>query len=148
MHEATLLPSMPTLSRLFIKTALGYLSIGLLLGIFLSLPLQGAGQTWQPLLWPVWIHLLTVGWLTQLIFGVAFWLFPRYSREQPYGPAFLAAWSYYLLNAGLLLRGASEPMVLYTAQLPWRYLLLLSALLQATGGILMVIYLWTRTRPR
>jgi hypothetical protein len=35
------------------------------------------------LLWPTYLHLLVLGWLTQLIFGVAFWMFPRYSARNP-----------------------------------------------------------------
>ncbi len=139
---------MPALARLFVKTALVYLGAGLLLGIYLALPARGAWLTWQHLLWPIWIHMLTLGWLSQLIFGVAFWLFPRHSREQPYGPAHLAWWTYFMLNSGLLLRWVSEPLTLYSPFSLWRYLLLLSALLQAASGILMAGYLWTRTKPR
>jgi hypothetical protein len=47
---------------------------------------------------------LTVGWLTQLIFGVAYWLFPRISKANPYGPAAAAYVALALLNAGIVLR--------------------------------------------
>ena len=59
---------------------------------------------------PVYFHLLMVGWVTQLIFGVAFWMFPRYSKEKPRGREGLAWAMYASLNAGLLLRGLAEPM--------------------------------------
>ena len=35
------------------------------------------GEEWQTSLYFTYLHLLVVGWITQIIFGVAFWLFPR-----------------------------------------------------------------------
>jgi hypothetical protein len=63
---------MPILARTFIKTSFIYLGIALVLGILL------AGQSMWNLpmiiasLFPQYVHLLTVGWLTLLIFGVAY----------------------------------------------------------------------------
>ena len=105
-------------------------------------------RVWQGLFWPVWIHLLTVGWLTQLIFGVAFWLFPRHSRMRPYGPQQLAWTAYPLLNAGILLRLFAEPAIAWTASPLWRGLAGLSAAFQWVAGTLMAVYLWTRVKQR
>ncbi|SHK68861.1 hypothetical protein [Rhodothermus profundi] len=139
---------MPDLSRWYVKTALAYLALALLLGIVIVWPAEGGLQRWQGVFWPAWIHLLTVGWLTQLIFGVAFWLFPRHSRARPYGPQALARAAYPLLNAGIVLRILSEPAITWTASVWWRGLLMLSALLQWTAGLFMVSYLWTRVKRR
>lgn len=140
---------MPKLSRWFVKTALGYLALALLLGVALVWPTETAGwRVWQGLFWPVWIHLLTVGWLTQLIFGVAFWLFPRHSRMRPYGPQQLAWTAYPLLNAGILLRLFAEPAIAWTASPLWRGLAGLSAAFQWIAGTLMAVYLWTRVKQR
>ena len=59
--------------------------------------------------YPTYLHLVTVGWLTNLIFGVAFWMFPRYTAESPRGSDALGWASYAGLNAGLLLRLIGEP---------------------------------------
>ncbi len=139
---------MPDLSRWYVKTALVYLALALLLGVAIVWPAEGGASFWQGLLWPAWIHLLTVGWLTQLIFGVAFWLFPRHSRARPYGPQALARVAYPLLNAGILLRLVAEPAIAWTAAPLWKRLLAFSALLQWTAGALMVGYLWTRVKRR
>lgn len=138
---------MPLLARLYIKTALAYLGGSLLLGVVLA---QGPAALpgWTAALGPTWVHLLVVGWLTQLIFGVAFWFFPRYSKEKPHGTTALAWAAYGMLNGGLLLRLVAEPAVTTGAEGPWRALLVLSAALQALGVALFVAYLWPRVRTK
>lgn len=76
---------MPPLTRWFIRAALAYLVLALCVGVFLTLP------TGNPIsgLFPVYFHLLTFGWLTQLIFGVALWIFPTYSNAKPRGHEWL-----------------------------------------------------------
>jgi hypothetical protein len=71
----------PRVSRWFIRTAMMYLVAALLLGAVMQSPLAARVPLLQ-VLWPTYVHLLVVGWLTQLIFGVAYWMFPRYSAER------------------------------------------------------------------
>jgi hypothetical protein len=63
---------MPRLARWHLRTALAYFVLALLAGVLLAgraiLPLP----TWVNALSPVYFHLLMVGWVTQLIFGVVF----------------------------------------------------------------------------
>jgi hypothetical protein len=100
---------MPIVTRWFIKTSLMYLIAALVLGVAetaqapLGLP-AGLAVTGS-----VYVHLLVVGWITQMIFGVAYWMFPKYSKETPRGSDRLATASYVCLNAGLLLRVLGEP---------------------------------------
>ncbi|PJB67886.1 MAG: hypothetical protein CO094_02665 [Anaerolineae bacterium CG_4_9_14_3_um_filter_57_17] len=61
---------MPLLTRTFIKTAMVCLAFALVLGILLTSGVTNG-------LFPVYIHLLVFGWLTQLIFGVIYWMFPK-----------------------------------------------------------------------
>jgi hypothetical protein len=96
-------------------------------------------------LWPTYLHLLVLGWLTQLIFGVARWMFPRdRSTTTPSGERL--GWATYIsLNAGLVLRSIAEP----GPASRWRSgLLLLSALLQVAAGWLFVLTTWPRVRGR
>ncbi len=97
---------------------------------------------------PLFIHLLTVGWLTNLIFGVAHWMFPIASREQPRGRERLAWVAYALLNAGLLLRAAAEPTQALAADVGVAFVLAFSALLQAAGGVAFAFHIWPRVRGR
>lgn len=109
---------MPLLTRTFIKTALIYLALALALGIALAF---GATNG----LFPVYIHLLVFGWLTQLIFGVVYWMFPKYSTQKPRGHESLGWVTYALLNLGLILRAIAEPF-----QTSPGILLVLSAIFQ------------------
>jgi hypothetical protein len=138
---------MPFLSRLFIKTSLGYLGLALLVGVVLAAgPLAGAGRL--AAFYFAYVHLFVVGWLTQLIFGVAFWLFPRFSRERPYGSERVPWLTYLLLNAGLLLRVGAEPVVLLRPGSAAGVVLAVSALLQWLAGLLFAGYLWRRVKRK
>jgi hypothetical protein len=138
---------MPRLSRWFLKTAFIYLAIGLAIGVLL------AGQSLWTLpkfvsaLYPAYIHLLTVGWLTLLIFGVAFWMFPKYSLEQPHGNEKPSWAAYFLINIGLILRILTEPFISQYRS-GWAFLLVVSAFLQWAGGMALITSLWKRVKVK
>ena len=108
--------------------------------------LQVASTSWSSVLWPTYVHMLVLGWLTQLIFGVAFWMFPKRSSEGSGGSQRLGWASYWLLNAGLLLRIFGEPARAIGAPTGW--LLIVAALLQLAGGWAFVVNTWPRVRER
>ena len=139
---------MPPLTRWFIRTALTYLVAALLAGLGLALgqvvalpPVFGALQ-------PVYFHLLMVGWVTQLIFGVVVWMFPKYSSEQPRGNERLGWATYILLNAGLLLRALGEPLIAAQPASGAGWLLAGSAVLQFLAGWAFVANTWLRVKER
>jgi hypothetical protein len=139
---------MPPLTRWLIRTALVCFVAGLLLGVAMQ---ARAAREALPLLaaaWPGYVHLLTVGWVTQLIMGVAFWLFPRTDRSQPAPPAWLGWTGYVLLNGGLLMRLAAEPAAMLDPATGLRGLLPLSALLQLAAACCFALLLWPRVRSR
>ena len=144
---------MPLLSRCFLKTAMVYFVAGSCLGGYLLVAVglqHAASPVWQPVYW----HMLLVGWLMQLIFGVAFWMFPppagqlRPTHPSPQHFPALAWFTYAALNGGLLLRVVVEPWhgVRPHAGLGW--LLVLSAVLQVAAGWTFVITIWSRIRGR
>lgn len=125
---------MPPLTRWFVKLSLVYFVAAL------------AGSVWQAAGGPLWltpviIHLLVVGWVTGMIFGVAYWMFPKFSTEQPRGANGLAVASFVLLNLGLLLRVVGEPMAV-------GWLLVTSAVLQWLGAAAFVANTWPRVKGR
>src|SRR5581483_9429109 len=138
---------MPTLTRWYIKTSFTYLSLALVAGLLLAsqpifkLPALGS-------LFPVYIHLLVFGWLTQLVFGVVYWMFPKYSTERPRGFESLGWWTYGLLNVGLFLRAVAEPInsVLPNPITAWA--LVASAIFQFGAGLTFVVNSWPHVRER
>lgn len=139
---------MPTLARWYIKAALVYFVLALLAGVIvqartvIDLPSRLAA------LRPVYIHLLTVGWITQLIIGVGYWMFPKFSRDNPRGNERLAWATFILLNLGLALRVISEPQVSVRATPDLSWMLALSAVMQLVAGWLFVINTWARIKER
>lgn len=136
----------PRKSRWLIKTALVYLAAALALGVVRAGQSAGLFPGSAAPLWLPQLHLLTVGWLTQLIFGVAFWLFPSVSRKGAdwFEPAIWVA--YVALNLGLLLRLLAEPALLPPGAQSWG--LLGSAVLQWIASICFVVYFWRRMRTK
>jgi hypothetical protein len=135
---------MPLLTRWFLKAALLYLVLALCAGILLVLPntspIAGA--------FPVYFHLLTFGWLTQLIFGIALWMFPKYSPEKPRGYEWLGWSTFVFLNAGLILRAIFEPMNAFASSTFSGWMLVIAAVFQWLSGVTFVANTWKRVRER
>ncbi len=138
---------MPPLTRWFVKTSFAYLALALIAGLLLALQsifnLAALGG-----LFPVYIHLFVLGWLTQLIFGVVFWMFPKYSTEKPRGSETLGWWAYGLLNIGLILRAVVEPVDSFHPNSFSGWTLVLSAIMQFLAGLLFVINSWGRVKEK
>ncbi len=138
---------MPRLVRWFVKAAF--------LWLILALALKAASlSSWGsaiPAITPVSWHALFVGWLTQLIFGIAHWMLPTIPgapKERLRGDERLMWGVFFLLNSGLLMRVLAEPMVIQGGAFAfWRWMLLTSAWLQWLAAVLFVINSWRRARP-
>ena len=138
---------MPPLTRWYIKSALLYLIAGLLIALLQAGPavarvpvIAAAG--------PAQVHLLVVGWVTQMIFGVAYWMFPKYALDTPRGNNAVAVVTFALLNVGLLLRVVAEPLhtVHPSATLGW--LLAAAALAQWLAAIGFAANTWPRVKVK
>jgi hypothetical protein len=135
---------MPPLTRWFLKAALIYLVLALCAGIFLALP------DTDPIagVFPVYFHLLTFGWLTQLIFGIASWMFPKYTPARPRGHEWLGWATFILLNTGLTLRVIFEPLNGIAASALSGWMLVTAAFLQWLAGVAFVANTWQRVREK
>lgn len=138
---------MPTLTRWYLKTALLYLLAGLVMGVIIAAQDVWAVMPCLSSLTPVYIHFLVLGWLSQLIFGVAYWMFPKL----PPGcnarlHESLATAAFFLLNLGLLARAVAEPL---TAQVPISGpAMAVSGAVQFLGGLCFVASVWHRVRGK
>lgn len=139
---------MPTLTRWYIKSALVYLAAALLLGLVLALPDGMPLPPFVHAMTPAYFHLFLVGWVTQMIFGVIYWMFPIITRANPRGNNRLAWSSYVLLNGGLLLRVVGEPLVAVRPSAGWGWLLAASALAQWLAAVLFVFLAWPRVKEK
>jgi hypothetical protein len=139
---------LPILTRLWIKTALVYFVLALLLGILLAG--QSAGLIHLPVqsLFPSYIHFLAVGWISQLIIGVVFWMFPKYTQNKPRRSEGLGWVTYITLNLGLLLRLVGEPLHATTNATWAGWLMAASALLLLIAGTAFVINTWGRVKEK
>ena len=100
-------------------------------------------------MFPTYLHVFTVGWITQLIFGVSIWMFPSPERGGRYGNE-TVVWSiFWTLNVGLALRIIGEPgKIALASSTIMNLTLLLSALLQWTSGLLYTYHIWGRIQGK
>lgn len=137
---------MPRLTRFMVKTALVYLVLALLTGLLLGLR-PVLHWDWIPTgLTPAYFHLFMVGWVTMLIFGVVFWMFPKVTQARPRGSEGLGWTVYGLLNAGLILRVLGESLAGLGSV--WALVLVISAVLQWLAGLGFVLNTWARVKER
>lgn len=139
---------MPTLSRWFIKIGMLYFVVGLTMGaVLLAQPVMGWSSSLQALR-PVYLHLLFIGWVTQLIMGVGYWMLPKYSKEKPRGSERLGWAVLIMLNAGLVLRSIGEPAMTLAPQAGLGWMLAVASLLLLLAGWGFILNTWGRVRER
>lgn len=141
---------MPPLVRLYVRTAFVYFVAGFLLLALMALDGWLNIGRWFGAVYLSQLHLLVVGWITQLSIGVAYWMFPRFLKEidpRPRGSDTLAWAVYICLNAGLVLRLAVEPFYRMTGQSWLAALVALSGVLQAAAAVGFGLLIWARIRP-
>ncbi len=140
---------MPPVTRWFLRSAVLYLAVSLAAGILVVVP-RALPQAPRLLgaLGPAYVHAFMVGWVTQMIFGVAFWMFPKADRERPRGNERLVWLSFWLLNAGLLLRVVAEPLNALWPGTLWGWALVPSALLQWAAGLAFAGNVWGRIKGK
>ncbi len=139
---------MPTLSRWSMRAAMFYLIGGMMAGALYWA--QAAWSIWTPLAYlsPIYIHMLVVGWLTQLIYGVIYWMFPVIRKDNLRGDP-RPAWAVFvLLNVGLLMRIGGEPWRAASPNEINSVLLVVSAIVQTAAGLLYVLVTWPRVREK
>jgi hypothetical protein len=139
---------MPRLTRWLLRTALLWLVAALTVGALLAAGAVVRLPAVVGSLGPAYFHLLMVGWVTQLIVGMVFWMFPKYSAARPRGNEALGWAVYALLNSGLALRLLAEPWhSAAPGPLP-AALLVVSAGLQWLAGMGFVVNTWARVKER
>lgn len=130
---------MPLISRTFIKAGMVFFVLSLVAALIMEIDIAAL-----PAIMPLFWHMLMVGWITQIIFGVSIWMFPGRNREEGFKAQKWGWLTFLFLNAGLVLRIISEPLVSTSASEIWKLLLVGSALLQFVAGVTYLIEMWPR----
>lgn len=138
---------MYTLVRRFIKTGIGFLFAGLGLGLWMLVRRDVLGIWPDPYLVSAHAHLVLVGFVLFLIFGVALWLFPRPARDDERYRPVLAEIAYWFLLVGTGGRFVAEAARAWSAA-PWLgWIVVAGAFLQVAGMAVYFWTMWTRIRP-
>jgi hypothetical protein len=131
---------MPRVSIWLIRASLIHMLSGAMLGVFYmwlkvtGWPLFAASHR------PVHIEQMLIGWMVQLVMGVAFWILPR-RPGQASGRSDTLMWVVFgLLNGGILLAAlGGDPALPSWIALPGR-------MAEALAVLLFASHAWTRQR--
>lgn len=137
---------MHTLVRRYIKTAIGFLAIGLAIGGWLIVRRDLGGRSPGAYAVSAHTHAIFVGFIMMMILGVALWLFPRPEKtDSRYSPA-LAESAYWLLTAGTAVRVAGE-LARTVVDAAWlRWMVVLAGFSQIAGLAVFFYTMWFRIR--
>ena len=150
---------MPVTSRLFVKASIIYLCLGAILGALMFINRWIPLGAWVSYIRVSHVEMLIVGWLTQLILGVAWWLFPplkiglradaplpirRGQTQRGSEPLFWVTFG--LLNAGVLIQSVVQPLYTWSRVEVFHVLTGISGVLLLLAAIAFVVNMWGRVR--
>jgi cbb3-type cytochrome oxidase subunit 1 len=134
------------LVRRYIKTSFVFLTLGLLLGGWISVGEFVLGAYPPRLYITAHAHLLLVGFMLMIVMGVATWMFPRPAREDTrYRPG-LAEAVYWIMTISTAVRAGAEILAPFSGAPAVRWTIALGGLGQLAGTALFVLNMWPRIR--
>ncbi len=137
---------MHSLVRRYIKTAISFLVVGLLIGGWMIAQRELEQEYPGPYEIGAHTHAILVGFVMMMILGVALWLFPRPEKADPrYRPA-LAELAYWLITLGTAMRIIGELLRPLSASAWLRWLIALSGFAQITALLVFFYTMWSRIR--
>jgi hypothetical protein len=138
---------MYSLVRRFIKTGIAFLTVGLLLGVWLLVGRELRDVYPDRHLVSAHVHAVFVGFSMFLILGVALWLFPRAAQgDTRYSPGRIEA-AYWILATSTLARFIAEALRAWLDHPLLRWIIVIGGLGQMAGLLFYFWTMWTRIRP-
>ena len=137
---------MYTLVRRYIKTAIIFLAAGIALGGWMLVSRELHGRPPTEYQTSAHTHLIFVGFVMEMILGVALWLFPRPHKDDTrYSPRLVNV-AYWLVTVGTAIRAAGELARASEDGAALRWLIVCSGLAQIGGLGLFFYTMWSRIR--
>lgn len=140
---------MPVETRLFVKASLLWLCATFALGAVLLIS-KALGFAIHYNFSDVHAHMGFVGWLVNLVMGIALWFLPvnreKFPENRGRYPEGTVRAIFALLNVGLLLRVVFEPLADNESAALYSGALIVSALLQLSAVVLFAAIAWARVR--
>ena len=138
---------MTSLVRRFLKTAIVFLGVGILLGGWMMARRELWNRYPTPYEVSAHTHAILVGFVMLMILGVALWMFPRPVKgDTRYSPR-LAEASYWLVTLGTASRVVGE-LLRASISVTWlRVAVLLAGAAQIIGLGVFFFNMWSRIRP-
>jgi cbb3-type cytochrome oxidase subunit 1 len=138
---------MTELVRRFIKTAIVFLVIGVLLGGYMLVRRELYASWPPPYMVSAHTHAVFVGFVMFMILGVALWLFPKPLQEdRRYRPALIEA-VYWMLLGGTLVRFLGELARAHYDMRLLAWVVMLGGAAQVVSLLLYAWAMWHRIRP-
>ena len=137
---------MQPLIRRYIKTSFVFLLAGLALGGYIIVAEFLVGVHPPRLFVTAHVHLLLVGFVLMLIFGVATWMFPRPGRDDTRYRPELAEAVYWVMTIATIVRAGAEIGAGLWGGAALRMLVAAGGLGQLVATALFVINMWKRVR--
>lgn len=137
---------MYSLVRRYIKTAIGFLLLGLGIGGWMIVRRELLRQLATPYETSAHTHAIFVGFVMMMICGVALWLFPRPDKnDRRYRPE-LAEAAYWMLTVGTSVRVVGE-LTRHATDAFWlRLVIVAGGMLQIVGLATFFYTMWSRIR--
>jgi heme/copper-type cytochrome/quinol oxidase subunit 1 len=135
------------LVRRYIKTAIVFLAVGLVLGGWMLVRRELLGVPPAPYEVSAHTHAIGVGFFAEMVLGVALWLFPRPAKEDTrYSPraAEVAYWILTLATAGRVVGELARPA---SSSLGLRWFVVLCGAGQGIAILIFFYNMWSRIRP-
>ncbi len=132
-----------------LKSSLIYLVIGIIIGFLMFLSYQIKELSWIYSLRVVHTHLILVGFVIQMIMGVALWMFPQKPTKQTdiekrFTSEKEGLILYFIFNIGIILRSLFEPFSKFN--LFAFYIALFGIILQIIGIFYFLMLIYPRIR--
>ncbi len=137
---------MYTVVRYYVKSAIVFLFLGILLGAYMSYEINVRKVDIPHSIVTAHTHLILVGFVMMLIMGIALWLFPR-PREKVFYSPYLSEVTFYVMFFSILFRGIGETLDGFITIPLIRWDVLIASWMEVIGIILFFINVWQRIKP-